>query len=156
MEESPDSVRRFPAEQPLTVFVSSVIAGLEMERAVVADVGRSVGLDVWVFEQTPASSQDLVESYLAYVEKANWVIWLVVDVTIVVALGTGLRRGALLGLAWGDVALLDRRLTVRRAIVRGAVETPKSRASRRTLEVGPVTAAALEEQLAETGVQERR
>ena len=67
--------------------------------------------------------------------------------------GTGLRRGELLGLTWADVALLDRRLTVRQAIVRGEVVTPKTRASRRTLELGPVTAAALEEQLAETAYE---
>jgi len=63
-----------------------------------------------------------------------------------VALSTGLRRGELLGLRWQDVELLDRRLHVRQAFVRNEVTTPKSRAGRRTVELGEVAAAALEEQ----------
>ena len=50
----------------------------------------------------------------------------------VVALSTGLRRGELLGLRWQDVELLERRLHVRQAFVRGEMTTPKSRAGRRT------------------------
>jgi len=65
-----------------------------------------------------------------------------------VALSTGLRRGELLGLRWQDVELLDRRLHVRQAFVRNEVTTPKSRAGRRTVELGEVAAAALEEQFA--------
>jgi len=63
-----------------------------------------------------------------------------------VALSTGLRRGELLGLRWQDVELLDRRLHVRQAFVRNEVTTPKSRAGRRTVELGEIAAAALEEQ----------
>ena len=48
-----------------------------------------------------------------------------------------LRRGELLALTWGDVKLLERLLTVRRSFVRGRMETPKSRSSRRTIELGP-------------------
>jgi integrase len=69
---------------------------------------------------------------------------------VTVALGTALRRGELLGLRWRDVELLERRLTVREAIVRGKVQTPKSRASRRTIELGPRIAAALQEQWQES------
>jgi len=65
---------------------------------------------------------------------------------VVVALGTGLRRGELLGLRWEDVELGERRVRVRQQYARGEITTPKSRASRRTVEFGPVTAAALEEQ----------
>ena len=54
-----------------------------------------------------------------------------------VALATALRRGELLALRWADVELLDGRLTVRQAYVRGEFQTPKSRASRRTLDLGP-------------------
>ncbi len=63
-----------------------------------------------------------------------------------VALSTGLRRGELLGLRWQDVELLERRLHVRQALVRNEMTTPKSKAGRRTLELGDVAAEALEEQ----------
>jgi integrase len=67
---------------------------------------------------------------------------------VTVAVGTGLRRGELLGLRWADVSLLDRRLTVRQAWVRNEMTTPKSRTSRRVVELvedGHVL-GALEEQ----------
>ena len=64
----------------------------------------------------------------------------------VVALATGLRRGELLGLRWQDVELLERRLHVRQAFVRGEFTTPKSRAGRRVIPLGPHAVAALEEQ----------
>jgi len=65
-----------------------------------------------------------------------------------VALSTGLRRGELLGLRWQDVELLERRLHVRQSFVRNEITTPKSRAGRRTVPLGDVAAAALEEQFA--------
>jgi integrase len=65
---------------------------------------------------------------------------------VIVALGTGLRRSELLGLRWTDVALLDGWLSVRQAWVRNEVTTPKSRASRRTLGLGPRTVEVLQEQ----------
>lgn len=64
----------------------------------------------------------------------------------VVALSTGLRRGELLGLRWQDVSLLERRLSVSQQFVRNEITTPKSRAGRRAVELGPVAAEALEEQ----------
>lgn len=68
----------------------------------------------------------------------------------VVALSTGLRRGELLGLRWADVELLDRRMHVRQSFVCGEMTTPKSKAGRRTLPIGPRAAEALEEQFAAT------
>lgn len=68
----------------------------------------------------------------------------------VVALSTGLRRGELLGLRWQDVELLERRLHVRQAFVRGEMTTPKSRAGRRVVELGDHAVAALEEQFQAT------
>ncbi|MBA2569154.1 MAG: site-specific integrase [Actinobacteria bacterium] len=65
---------------------------------------------------------------------------------VTVALGTALRRGELLALRWQDVELLEGRLTVRRSYVRGEFTTPKSRTSRRTIELGPKVQAALGEQ----------
>jgi integrase len=64
----------------------------------------------------------------------------------VVALSTGLRRGELLGLRWKDVDLLERAVSVRQQFVRNEITTPKSRAGRRTVPLGPVAADALEEQ----------
>ena len=64
----------------------------------------------------------------------------------VVALSTGLRRGELLGLRWQDVQLLERRLSVVQQVVRNEVTTPKSRAGRRAVGLGPVAVDALEEQ----------
>jgi integrase len=61
------------------------------------------------------------------------------------ALGTAMRRGEIIGLRWKDVELLDRRLHVRETIVRGKVVTPKSRSSIRTMEIGPRTAAVLDD-----------
>lgn len=65
-----------------------------------------------------------------------------------VALSTGLRRGELLGLRWQDVELLERVIHVRQQFVRNEITTPKSRAGRRSLPLGDVAAAALEEQYA--------
>jgi integrase len=64
----------------------------------------------------------------------------------VVALSTGLRRGELLGLRWKDVDFLERRLHVRQQFVRNEITTPKSKAGRRSLGLGPVAVEALEEQ----------
>jgi integrase len=72
--------------------------------------------------------------------------WSMTRRMVLVVLGTAIRRGELLGLRWGDVDLLNRRLEVRQAWVRNAMTTPKSTASRRRIEFGLRTAAALEEQ----------
>jgi integrase len=72
--------------------------------------------------------------------------WLLSKTIVLVALGTGLRRGELLGLRWNAVDLLEGRITVREALVRGKPSTPKSRASRRVIELGPRTRSALEAQ----------
>jgi integrase len=70
-----------------------------------------------------------------------------------IALSTGLRRGELLGLRWMDVEFLDRRLHVRQAFVRNEMTTPKSRAGLRTIPLGDVAIAALEEQFSATKYQ---
>jgi integrase len=75
---------------------------------------------------------------------AEW--WRLARQTVEFALGTAMRRGEILGLRWRDVELLERRLHVRETIVRGkTVVTPKSRSSRRTMEIGPRTARVLNE-----------
>ncbi len=72
--------------------------------------------------------------------------WLLAKAIVVTALGTALRRGELIGLRWRSVNLLDGKIEVREAFVRGEFTTPKSRASRRVVELGPRTLAVLEEQ----------
>ncbi len=74
--------------------------------------------------------------------------WALTRRVVEVALGTALRRGELLALRWRDVELLDGRLHVREAYVRGEFTTPKSRASRRTISLGLRTVAVLQEQYA--------
>jgi integrase len=71
--------------------------------------------------------------------------WGIARAITIVALGTGFRRGELLGLRWGDVEMLAGRVHVRQTLVRGRMTTPKSRASRRTIEIGPRTLTALQE-----------
>jgi integrase len=70
--------------------------------------------------------------------------WLLAKTIVLTALGTALRRGELLGLRWQAVDLLEGKIEVREALVRGEFTTPKSRASRRVIELGPRTRAVLE------------
>ena len=56
---------------------------------------------------------------------------------------TGMRRGELLGLRWEDIDLESHRIFVRRALWRGKFVTPKSRRSRRTIDLAPTLRAAL-------------
>jgi hypothetical protein len=69
---------------------------------------------------------------------------------VTVALGTGARRGELLGLRWRDVELLEGRVTIREAFVRGTFQTPKSRKSMQTFGLGPIIVHALNEQWQDT------
>lgn len=62
-----------------------------------------------------------------------------------VALGTAMRRGELLALRWRDIQLLEGLISVREALVKGRFTTPKSRSSRRLLELGPRTRDLLAE-----------
>jgi integrase len=71
--------------------------------------------------------------------------WRLAKAIVIVALGTGMRRGELLGLRWGSVDLLESKITVRETLVRGQVSTPKSRASRRVLDLGRRTCTTLEQ-----------
>jgi integrase len=56
---------------------------------------------------------------------------------------TGMRRGELLGLRWEDIDLEGHCIFVRRALWRGKFVTPKSRRSRRTIDLAPTLRAAL-------------
>ena len=100
-------------------------------------------------EMQVLSEAEIARLLVAYRELADtadedeheW--WLLAARLVRVALGTALRRGELLALRWRDVALLDARLTVRESFVRGEFTTPKSRTSRRTIELGSRTLEAL-------------
>jgi integrase len=72
--------------------------------------------------------------------------WSLAKAIVLTALGTAMRRGELVGLRWRPVNLLEARIEVRETFVRGRFTTPKSRASRRVVELGPRTLAVLEEQ----------
>jgi integrase len=72
--------------------------------------------------------------------------WRLTGRIVIVALATAARRGELLALRWRDVQLVEGLLTVRESLVRGRFQTPKSRSSRRTIELGPRARAALERQ----------
>jgi integrase len=87
----------------------------------------------------------------APVEECVW--WRTARTLTFVALGTAMRRGELLALRWRDVQLLEGLLHVREAFVEGRFTTPKSRASRRLLELGPQTQALLATYWRETAFQ---
>jgi integrase len=72
--------------------------------------------------------------------------WMLSKAIVLTALGTAMRRGELVGLRWRSVNLLEAKIDVRETFVRGRFTTPKSRASRRVVELGPRTLAVLEEQ----------
>jgi integrase len=75
--------------------------------------------------------------------EAEW--WRLAHTITLFTLATALRCGELIALQWQDVALLDGTIHIRRAIVRGRPTTPKSRASNRTIHLGPRTLALLTE-----------
>lgn len=72
--------------------------------------------------------------------------WQLAKAIVLTALGTAMRRGELIGLRWRFVNLLEAKIEVREAYVRGRFTTPKSNSSRRVVELGPRTLAVLEEQ----------
>jgi integrase len=63
---------------------------------------------------------------------------------VLIAGFTGLRRGEVVGLRWGDVSLTDERIDVRRAIVLGREVTPKGGRSRTVPMAGQVAQALAE------------
>jgi integrase len=79
--------------------------------------------------------------------------WQLARTLTFVALGTALRRGELLALRWQDIQLLEGQLRVREAFVKGRFTTPKSRSSRRLIELGPQTCQLLAEHWQRTNYQ---
>ena len=76
--------------------------------------------------------------------------WSLAKAIVLTALGTAMRRGELIGLRWSAVNLLEAKIEVRETFVRGRFATPKSKASRRVVELGPRTLAVIEEQWQQT------
>lgn len=66
-----------------------------------------------------------------------------VRILLLCAVLAGMRRGELLGLRWKDVDLDGNRIHVRRALWRRKLVSPKSRRSRRSIDVAPMLKAAL-------------
>jgi integrase len=90
-----------------------------------------------------ASAYDELADEASKAER-SW--WLLAKAIVVTALGAAMRRGELIGLRWRSVNLLEGKIEVRETFVRGRFTTPKSKASRRVVELGPRTLAVLEEQ----------
>jgi integrase len=65
-----------------------------------------------------------------------------------------MRRGELLALRWSDVRMLDGVVQVREAFVDGHFTTPKSRSSRRLIELGPRTRELVGERWQETAFRD--
>jgi len=77
-----------PGENPLLIFVSSVIneniEDLQWARDVVRSVvGDTPFLRPWLFEYTPASSEEVSRGYLRKVREADFFVWLVGEKTTV-------------------------------------------------------------------------
>src|SRR5207244_2973329 len=76
-------------------------------------------------------------------ESKRW--WQIARALTFTALGTAMRRGELLALQWHDVELLEGRIRIHQALVKGRLTTPKSRAGTRTIELGSRTRQLLQD-----------
>jgi len=88
----------------------------------------------------------------ASLEERPW--WQLAQAITFVGLGTAMRRGELLALRWSDVRMLDGVVQVREAFVDGRFTTPKSRSSRRLIELGPRTRELLGKRWQETAFRD--
>src|SRR5450759_2002721 len=72
------SIRTVPSEEPLRIFVSSVMRPeTESARDACSRVLSTPIYQAWMWEHTPASPDQPREVYLAAVERSEVVIWLV-------------------------------------------------------------------------------
>ena len=85
-------------------------------------------------------------------EERPW--WQLARAITFVGLGTAMRRGELLALRWSDVRMLDGVVQVREAFVDGHFTTPKSRSSRRLIELGPRVRELLGQRWQETAFRD--
>lgn len=112
-----------------------------IDRPSLAQPEMSVLTEVEIARLTTAYDELIAE---ASESERPW--WSLAKAIVFTALGTALRRGELIGLRWSAVNLLEAKIDVRETFVRGRFTTPKSRASRRVVELGSRTLAVLEEQ----------
>jgi integrase len=162
LDAEPELVDRFIAAKmreglsPKTVSNLVIDLGVILKQAVRWRLMRSNPVrDAERPRQEPPEMQVLTESEIAalaatYAElerdatDSERVWWALAQTITFVGLGTALRRGELLALRWRDLRMLEGLLQVREALVAGRFTTPKSRSSRRTIEVGPRTIALLQ------------
>lgn len=62
---------------------------------------------------------------------------------------SGMRRGELLGLQWGDIDWVSQKIHVRRSLYKGGFQTPKSEYSKRAIDMGPRLIQVLKEHRAQ-------
>lgn len=107
-------------------------------------------------EMNVLTEPEIARLWTAYLEleteaapaERDW--WRLARTLTFVGLGTAMRRGELLALRWREVQLLEGLITVRQALVKGRFTTPKSRSSRRLIELGPRTRELLAEHWGQT------
>lgn len=89
-------------------------------------------------QEMRALSVDEVKRLLAAADPDAWLL-------LTLACFTGLRRGELLALQWGDVDWRKAQLSVRRSLWKGKFIGPKTKNAIRTVDLAPKVAAALRE-----------
>jgi integrase len=110
-------------------------------------------------EMNVLTETEIARLWTAYTEleteadASEQVWWRLARTITFVALGTAMRRGELLALRWRDIQLLEGLISVREALVKGRFTTPKSRSSRRLIELGPCTRDLLAERWRQTPFQ---
>ena len=171
LAERPELVDRYVAEKmqaglaPKTVTNHLLVLQVVLKRAVRWRlIGRNPALDcerprVEQAEMNVLTETEIARLWTAYREleaeadeaERRW--WRLARTLTFVGLGTAMRRRELLALRWRDVHLLEGVVQVREAFVKGRFTTPKSRASRRLIELGPRTAELVGEHWRETAYQ---
>jgi integrase len=89
-------------------------------------------------KEMQALSPEQVRRFLAATEPEYWLLF-------TVAVFTGVRRGELLALQWGDVDWQTARLNIRRSLWRGQFIGPKTVRSVRSIDLAPQVLGALDE-----------
>jgi integrase len=168
LEQRPELIDRYIAQKmqaglaPKTVHNHILLLQAMLKRAVrwrliqhnpVSDAERP---RIRQTEMNVLTEQEIARLWNAYNEleqrvgehEQPW--WRLARTLTFVALGTALRRGELLALRWRDIQLLEGRLHVREALVRGRFTTPKSATSTRLIELGPQTLQLLAEHWQQT------
>jgi integrase len=133
----------------LNVMLRRAVVWRLMRSNPVASIDRPSNVQPEMSVLTEAEIARLANAYdelAAEAADAEQPWWTLAKGIVLVALGTAMRRGELVGLRWRSVNLLEAKIEVRETFVRGRFTTPKSKASRRVVELGRRTLAVLEEQ----------